>query len=302
MIGTNQILIPYNDDLTPILEYVCSEANKLNNCAIYYCRQMYLKANTIVHKYKLDKELKTNIHYKALRSNAGQQVLHTVAEAFESFKKLNKMFWDGELKDKPKLPKYRRKGGLAGITYPKQIVKLLDGNLKFTLGKQVKAWFGFDHFYIPMPSHLNYRDIKEYRFLPRNGCFYLELVYEQKPVKQVEANRNVLGIDHGLNNWLTCVSNVGKSFIVDGRKVKSQNQYYNKLIAKLKKDKPQGYWDNKLAHIAEKRNRQMRDNINKAARFVINWCLKHDISTILFGWNEGNKDGINIGKVRPTRF
>ena len=53
---------------------------------------------------------------------------------------------------------------------------------------------------------------------------YLEFIYEQADIKPVTPNNKVLGIDQGLNNWLTCVSNIGKSFIVDGRKVKSQNQ------------------------------------------------------------------------------
>jgi len=57
----------------------------------------------------------------------------------------------------------------------------------------------------------------------------------------------------------------------------SQNQYYNKRVAKLKTGKAQDYWDSELAAITEKRNRQMRDNINKAARFIINWCIKNNI-------------------------
>ena len=153
-----------------------------------------------------------------------------------------------------------------------------------------------------MPSNLEFKSIKEFRFVPRNGCFYLEFVYQQSDFKPVVPNQKVLGIDPGLNNWLTCVSNIGKSFIVDGRKVKSQNQWYHKQISKLKEGKDQGYWDEQLANITEKRNRQMRDNINKAARLVINWCLTHQVSTIVFGWNQGNKDGINIGKKNNQQF
>ncbi|WP_293165033.1 transposase [Okeania sp. SIO2C9] len=57
-----------------------------------------------------------------------------------------------------------------------------------------------------------------------------------------------------------------------------------------------------MAAITEKRNRQMRDNVNKAARFVINWCLEHQISTVIFGWNKGIKDGINIGSKNNQNF
>ncbi|MGD1809750.1 transposase [Dapis sp. BLCC M126] len=44
----------------------------------------------------------------------------------------------------------------------------------------------------------------------------------------------VLGIDHGVENWLTCLSNVGKSFIINGRHLKSVNQWYNKHTATIK--------------------------------------------------------------------
>ena len=112
----------------------------------------------------------------------------------------------------------------------------------------------------------------------------------------------VLGIDHGIDNWLTCVSNVGTSFIVDGKHLKSVNQWYNKQIATIKEGKPQGFWSKKLANITEKRNRQMRDAVNKAARLVINYCLENGIGRIVFGWNKGQKDGIDIGGKNNQKF
>ncbi len=87
-----------------------------------------------------------------------------------------------------------------------------------------------------------------------------------------------------------------------GKKVKSQNQWYNKQIAKIKAGKPGNYWDDNLAAVTEKRNRQMRDNVNKAARFVINWCIEHQIGTVVFGWNQWQKDSINIGKKNNQQF
>ncbi|WP_306420167.1 RNA-guided endonuclease InsQ/TnpB family protein [Dolichospermum planctonicum] len=109
-------------------------------------------------------------------------------------------------------------------------------------------------------------------------------------------------MDHGLNNWLTCVSNLGTSFIVDGIHLKSLNQWYNKSVAKLKSDKPQGFWTNRLTAITEKRNRQMRNAVNKAARIVVNHCIDNKIGTIVFGWNKGQKDGIDLGAKNNQKF
>ena len=285
-----------------ILEYLCTEANKLTNCGIYYCRQMLFKVGRFLSKAELDFELKSNPHFKAMSSACAQQTLHSVIESFNSYARLAKMFKSGELTQKPKPPKYRKKDGLAVVSYPARWVKLVNGMLKFSLGKQVKAWFGIGSFLLPMPSNLNFSQIKEFRFVPRNNCFYLEFAYEQpQPEKGQPIAENVLGIDPGLSNWLTCVSNVGKAFIVDARKIKCQNQWYNKQVARIKAGKPRDYWDAKLAAITE-RNRQMRDNVNKAARFVINWCIEHQIGTIVFGWNQGQKDGINIGNKNNQQF
>jgi transposase len=221
MYGCQQHLINASPDVIAILEFICSEANKLTNCGIYYCRQMYFKVRKFVGKYELDEKLKSNPHFKAMRSACAQQTLHRVVESFSSYKQLKKLFHEGKLANKPRLPNYRKKGGLAVVSYPTRWVKLAEGQLKFPLGKQVKAWFGIDNFVLPMPNNLNFKDIKKFRFVPRNSCFYLEFVYKQPAVKSVTTNGNVLGIDPGLNNWLTCVSNIGKSFIIDGRKLKS---------------------------------------------------------------------------------
>jgi IS605 OrfB family transposase len=73
-------------------------------------------------------------------------------------------------------------------------------------------------------------------------------------------------------------------------------------VSKIKTGKSQDYWDDELAALTEKRNRQMRDNVNKAARFVVNWCLRNNISTVVFGWNQRQKDSINIGKKNNQEF
>lgn len=153
-----------------------------------------------------------------------------------------------------------------------------------------------------MPSNLNFAKIKELRILPRNKCFYFEFVYKKDIENLNLSSSNILGIDPGLDNWLTCISNVETSFIIDGRQVKSMNRWYNKQLSTIKDNKPQGFWNDKLAAITEKRNRQMRDAINKAARIVINHCLENNIGTIVFGWNKRNKDSINIGKKNNSEF
>ena len=302
MYSCQQVLVSQNKDLINILTFLCEESHKLTNMGIYYARQLYFKAQKTIGKYDLEKEYKDNNHYKVLSSQAAQQILRTVAESFKSYYGLIKAYKAGKITDRPKIPNYRKKSGMATVSYPKQALKLKGDKIRVPLGKTCNRWFGIDSFYIPMASNLNFADLKELRILPRNKCFYFEFVYK-KPIESTKLNqKNVLGIDPGLVNWLTCVSNVGTSFIIDGKQIKSMNRWYNKQVSTIKENKPKGFWNNKLAAITEKRNRQVRDGINKAARIVINHCRENNIGTVIFGWNKRNKDSINIGKKNNSEF
>jgi hypothetical protein len=63
MFGCQQIRINPDKELQTILEFICQEANKLHNCAVYYARQIYFKAKRCVKAFDLNNELKQNPHY-----------------------------------------------------------------------------------------------------------------------------------------------------------------------------------------------------------------------------------------------
>ncbi len=304
MYGCQQIMLHPDRDTQAILEYLCAESNNVYNCSVYYARQLYFKTNRIAGRAEICSEMvrSKNRHFTAMYVSSAQQTCNSVVEAFKSFRKLLKLWRRGELDQKPSAPKYRKSGGMFTVSYPKRWLKLTDKGIRVPLGNQIKAWFGVDAVYLPIPTNLEWQSIKEIRILPRNRTFYCEFVYPVQPQSTELNNNQVLGIDHGLNNWLTCVSNVGTSFIVDGKHLKSLNQWYNKRVSVLKEKQPQGFWSKQLASITEKRNRQMRDAVNKAARLVINHCLKHGIGRIVFGWNQGQKDGSDMGRKNNQMF
>jgi putative transposase len=310
-VGTIQIKLNLEGfELAAVVD-MCREANSLINSAKYVIRRHFFNSGKpafVECEYEsLDAEMKLldNQNYRALYSQAAQRILRSVAAEFTSFNGLMKRFFQGE-GERPSLPGYRKKGGLAPVTYPAQNLEfdLETGRVKLPLGKLVQSETKemLPELWIPGCVGIQPNQIIEVRILPRNGEFYAEYIYRQPTYQAAVDPGKVLGIDPGVNNWLTCVSNVGKSFIIDGHRLKSLNQFYNKRVAALKEGKPQGYWDDELATICEKRNRQMRDAINKAARFILNWCLANQIGTVVFGWNQGIKDGINIGSKNNQEF
>ncbi len=301
LMGVQQCLISADKDTTAVLEYLCSESNKLTNCAIYYARQMWFKTRTFVTGFDLVKAVGTNRHFNAMPSDAAVQTCLSVGESVKSFSELLKKSKSGELEQKPKFPNYR-KNGYQLVAFPKRALKLIDGMIRFPLGLQVKAWFGLKEFYLPMPTNLDFAAIREVRILPRNGCFYAEFVYPVAAIQSTLDSAKCLGLDHGLNNWLTGVSNVGTSFVIDGKRLKSFNQWYNKSVARLMEGKDNGFWSKRLANLTEKRNRQMRDAVNKTARIVIQHCLDNQIGTLVFGWNKGQKQDANMGAKTNQKF
>ncbi|WP_275670312.1 MULTISPECIES: transposase [Okeania] len=50
------------------------------------------------------------------------------------------------------------------------------------------------------------------------------------------------------------------------------------------------------------RNNKVRDYLNKAARYLINWCRDNNISHIVVGVNPGMKQNINLGKKTNQKF
>ncbi|MDJ1171691.1 transposase [Roseofilum sp. BLCC_M154] len=293
-IGCQQNLLHPDKDLLAILEYLCGEANKVFNCSVYLARQIWFKEHRFMGRAELCRSMKWNRHFGAMYASSAQQICNGVVESFKSFKELLSLFKKGKLEFKPKPPKYRKQG-LFTVSYPKKWLKLTEKGIRVPLGLKVKAWFGIDSFYVPMAKNLDWDSIKEIRILPRNSCFYAEYVYGVTEQPKELDTGHALSIDHGLDNWLTCVDTQGHSFIIDGKPIKSKNQWYNKRVAILKEGKPQGFWSKQLAALTEKRNRQMRDAINKAARIVIDHCLKYKIGKIVLGWNEGQKQSIKLG-------
>ena len=294
--------LPENKELKAVLEYLCSESNKLYNCTTYLARQIYFKTGLYANKFWLASQMKTNPHSVALYTSAAQQTCISVGEAFKGYRELLGLYKKGELPNKPKLPKYRKRG-LFQISYSKRWLKLTELGVRVPLGRSCKAWFGLAYTFVPFPSNLNWDTVKELSIVPRAGYFDAVWVTssESKDSRNLNQN-NVLSIDHGLDNWLTCISNINTSFVVDGKHLKSVNQWYNKRVATIKEDKSQDFWCSLLDKITTKRNRQMRDGVNKAAKIVVQHCLDNNIGAIIFGWNKGQKQNSNMGKKNNQPF
>ena len=160
--------------------------------------------------------------------------------------------------------------------------------------------------YLKVPNILNGKEVKQVWIIPRQNARFFEVQYiykvepkEKKPIK------NALAIDLGIDNLCTCVTSEGNSFIMDGRKLKSFNQWYNKETSRLKsikdKQKIKGY-TKKLYRIVTKRNNRVSDILHKSCKYIINYCIDNNIDTVVCGMNKDFQRYSNLGKVNNQKF
>ncbi|NJO67215.1 MAG: transposase [Leptolyngbyaceae cyanobacterium RM1_405_57] len=290
-------------------------ANNLYNQAVYESRQYFFASDRkpwkVLSYPKLYAALKERENSKLLHSQAAQQVMKSAYEAFKSFKALHKLFRLGELEHEPKLPRYRTKGGLYQVVFTGQSLSVKDGLIRVPLGRGGAEAFDRDCFHIPLPERLKEVEIRELRFIPTNGHWVVEFVHESLETPALSCklhSESVLALDPGLDNLLAGVTNTGQAFLIDGLPLKAKNQWYNKQVARLKSiltcglESTRGVTSKQIQRVTHKRNCFVRDYINKAARWVIDFCLDNGIDTIVYGRNKGQKNGVNLGHKTNQEF
>lgn len=309
LMGVQQVLLSPDNETKAVLEYLCQQSGKIYNSGVYFARQTFFKTGKLLtNKFDLiyEKSISKSLVAQSMPSVPMQQTLISVAEGFKSFKELRSLFLEGQLHFKPKAPDYLTGSKLFKVAYPTsggQPPTLINGQLRFSLGTTVRRWFGISDFFLTMPSNIDYSKVKEFTILPKNGAFYLEISYEVKRQKHDLDINQALSIDLGTaDNLAACVDTLGNSLLIDSRSMKAMNQLWNKQVSTRKEGKPEAYWDNWLDRVTRKRNHQMKDGVNKAAKLIIDHCLKYGIGTLVIGWNEGFKSNANMGRLNNQRF
>ena len=285
------------------LKYLSHIAKNLTNEAIYNVRQHYFKNKKYLSYNENYKMLKDSENYKKLNSNMAQQILKEVDESFKSFFALLKLAKNGQYNGKIKLPNYLDKDGFTTLIIG--FIRLKDDMLIVPYSNSFKKTH--QEVKVKLPSVLKDKKIKEIRIIPKQHSRYFEIqyIYEVEEVQRELNENNALGIDLGIDNLCTCVTNTGVSFIIDGRKLKSINQYYNKTNAKLQsiKDKQKTSRTTlRQKRIARKRNNRRNDYLSKAAREIVNHCLNNDIGKLVLGYNEDFQRKSNIGSINNQNF
>ena len=288
-----------------ILRELCHTAKNLANEAIYNVRQYYFTEGEYLKYEKNYALLKDSPNYKTLNSNMAQQILKEVDGSFKSFFGLLKLAKKGKYSFKDcKLPHYLLKDGFTTLVIG--FVRLNGNRLILPYSNTFRKTH--KPVEIKIPPILADKRIKEIKIIPKSGARFFEIQYnyEAECIQRNLNQNNALALDLGVNNLVTAVSSEGRSFIIDGRKLKAVNQWFNKENARLQgiKDR-QGDKRRTTNHqkiLADKRNGQVNDYMSKTARKIIDYCIFHDIGTLVIGYNETFQRNSDMNKRNNQNF
>ena len=279
-------------------------AKNLYNQAVYNIRQYYFQENKYLNYQKNNSLLKSSDNYKTLNSNMSQQILKEVDGSFKSFFGLLKKKNKGIYNTKVKLPSYLPKNSFTTLVIG--FVRLNEDTLVIPYSNSFKK--NHKKISIKIPPILLDKKIKEIRIIPKFNARFFEVQYAYE-VEEEQRNldkNHALAIDFGINNLATCVTSKGKSFIIDGKKLKSINQWFNKENARLQSIKDKQKYGKKPTlrqkYLYSSRNNKVNDYMSKTARKIINYCLENNIGTLVCGYNETFQRNSNIGKANNQTF
>lgn len=291
------------------LDLIAFLSKNLYNKANYIIRQEFIstskekesgsrdKANWIRYN-QLQKQLQNDkdFDYYQLPTKVSQHVLRLLDKNWLSFFKSIRDWNKNPSKytGRPKLPKYKnKKNGRSVLVYTIQAIskKELKDGIVLLSGTSIKI-------------KTKQKDIQQVRIIPKINHYIIEVIYNKKEIKNENLDKTkIAGIDLGLNNLATVTSNINglNPIIINGRPLKSINQYYNKKKAKLQSfvgDKS----SNRITKITNKRNRKVDDYIHKSSRLIVNYMASNNIGTLVIGKNKKWKTEINIGKINNQAF
>ena len=272
-------------------DYLALQSKHLYNSANYIQRQYFFETKKYYNSIDIYHQTKNLEAYRYLPTKVSKQIVRRVTDAWKG--------WLAALKDwskhpdkylsKPKMPGYKHKErGRNVVIYPidaiskpalsNGIVKLSQTNIEFP----TKA-----------------KKIDQVRIVPKLDHYVIEVVYTvDEPVKST--GKYVAGVDLGLNNLMAITSNHPgiKPLLINGRPLKSINQFFNKRVAKAQSIEARSV----IKQLWGKRDRRIDNFLHTVSRRVIDWCQLNGISQLIIGNNQGWKQDINIGKKNNQEF
>ncbi|MBO0784079.1 MAG: transposase, partial [Ktedonobacteraceae bacterium] len=291
-----QHVIKRGDPRYAIIDEAAFKSKNLYNAANYEIRQSFIHGGKYLNYNAVQRRMQHHDAYTALPAKVAQQVLMLLDKNWKSYFKACQAYREDPSKflGHPKLPKYKDKvKGRNILVYTDQAVSRKA--LK-------KGYVQLSMLSIKVKTKLT--QIDQVRIVPRNGYYVVEVIYERKE-QQAQVDPSLYaGIDIGVNNLAAITSNK-PGFVprlVNGRPVKSINQYYNKRRAQLQKKLGKTGSTKRMEHLTNKRNRRIMQYLHTSSRRIIDLLVCEGIGTLVIGKNPNWKQAAEMSKRSNQNF
>jgi putative transposase len=298
--GPNKQTDNKNHKAYKLFDDYCFKAKNIYNLANCTQRQLFVRGSPILQYVELSKELNKTDAFKDIGSNSAQMTLRLLDKDWKSFFIAIKDYSKHPNKylGKPKLPKYKKKDGRHIFIMTNMQTHI----------KEECLYFAFTP--LKCLNNLFKTKVKDKllqtRVVPKGSTYVLEIVYEAHVAEPKEFNNKIVGIDLGVDNLATCVNNIGiKPIVMNGKVLKSINQYYNKKKAKLQSDLKKRHkkdWNNKLEKLQRKRDNKIDYYLHCVSKSIINYAEGLDVNTIVIGLNKTWKQESSMFKSANQNF
>ena len=289
-----------------MLRELCSLSRAVYNESLYNIRQHYFSEGSYL-RYEANYYLvKNSDNYKRLGANVAQQSMKGADASFKSFFGLLKLAKSGKYQGwKIRMPKYLKTDSFFTLVFSQ--AQISGGKFRVPISFEMRKDYK-EPMFIKIPPHILGKKIRQIHIVPKYNGRYFEVRYmfddidEEKPELDIT---KAMGIDLGVNNLATCVTNTGESFMIDGKKLKSINQWYNKELSRLSSIKDmQGItcYTKRQYSLTTKRNNRVNNYICCAAKKIVNYCVNNKIGNIVVGYNDGFQSSCNLGRVNNQNF
>ncbi len=282
------------------IDELAFKSKNLYNAANYVIRQSFVYGWGYINYNEMNRLMKSHQAYNELPAKVSQQILMILDKNWKSFFEAVKAYKIDPTKftGRPKLPKYKDKvKGRNILVYTIQAIS------RQQLKKGIIKLSGTN---ILIKTQIKQEQICQVRLVPKCDCYVIEVIYNE-PESTLDENQKELiaSIDLGLNNLMALTSNQPgfTPLLINGRPLKSINQFYNKRKAQLQSQlKGLRKTSSRIQRLTRCRNQKIDNYLHHASRSIINTLRERKMGTLVIGKNVQWKNEINLGKKTNQNF
>ena len=302
---TTMTLVEKHDFLKGSTEYkeldqLCFLSKNLYNAGLYAVRQHFFATKKFLPYNQLTSQFtETNqSDFRALPAKVAQHTLKLINQNFKAFFALLQLKATGEYQAKITIPQYLEKQtGRQVLHYTSQAVST----------KAKHGYIKLSQTNIFIKSKVE--KIQFVRVVPRKRKITVEVGYKKELPKEKKLlqPQKFSAVDFGMDNLAAVSFSDSNSFIVNGKPLKSINQHFNKINAKLlsrqrKINDKDFSRTNKMLALSNWRDNKISDYLHKASRYIVNQLVSRRITDLIIGHNKKWKQGTNLGRKTNQNF